>query len=178
MISIRSRLGIHSTLLIASLVIFFSFSASIVYKQIIDANTNGISIEAIIYALPWVIASPLMTIWILTSKIIVSKDKIVSRSLFYNRVIEVSDISEISVPNGLGWLPFSGYNLFLYCEQSRGLSVSNIFFSNSHELTKAIIEAAFNANSRITIDSVLIDAYDFPPYGVFNDEYPRDRKKL
>ncbi|MCA9837312.1 MAG: hypothetical protein KC422_10355 [Trueperaceae bacterium] len=112
--------------------------------------------------------SPII-LWLLTLKVSVNKSYLISKSLFGRREIPVVTISEISISNGTGWIPFSGYNLILYFEEDEGMAITNTFFWNSHNLTKAILEVAINANPSVSIDPVLIDTYGFPPYGIFTN---------
>ena len=112
--------------------------------------------------------SPII-LWLLTLKVSVDKNFLISKSLFGRREIPILTIREISIPNGVGWIPLSGYNLILYCEEGEGIAITNTFFWNSNKLTKAILEVAINANPSVSIDPVLIDTYGFPPYGIFTE---------
>lgn len=48
------------------------------------------------------------------------------------------------------------------------VGIQTDFFANSHQLTKAIVEAATQANPSVEIDPALLSTYGPPPYGIFN----------
>lgn len=125
-----------------------------------------------------VLFSALITVTIflqfLTERITITQNYIEIRGLIVTRRIPWEEVEEILVAPFFGNTILFGYNLWIRAPQrsyfQRFIWLNSSFYANSHELSKAALEAADRANPALHIVGSVLDTYGHPPYGIFKSK--------
>ncbi|MCA9836521.1 MAG: hypothetical protein KC422_06395 [Trueperaceae bacterium] len=105
-----------------------------------------------------------------TLRVEISTEGIKTRTFFQRHNIPWTEFSYISTLTGFGYIPFRGLQMRLIHKNGNfALNIPIPFFRNREQMAQAIIEAARFANPSIRINSIFIDKYGSPPYGIFTE---------
>lgn len=166
---VRSKKGLLWGLLTVSFSVWFFFTS----VPLLDAtfDKGAYNIPAMV-AVQLVFA--LMFLHILTETVLITPEYISVRSLIYRHKIHWRDAEEIWVAPFLGNTILFGYNLWIRVPKKpyfqRLIPLNASLYANSHELSKAALEAADRANPALHIVGSVLDTYGHPPYGIFKSK--------
>lgn len=169
--TIWAKKGFVIGALVISLLMIVGFCS---YGIILGIQNNQLGDNPIgsMAVLVWAIGASLFALGLITASIQINKTNIKIKSLFGQKEMWLQDVAEIKLIPLYGDTFILGFNVVLLDKNRRDISLFASYYSNRHDLLKAVIERARHLNARVIIDKSLTDAYGYPPYGIFE---PKER---